>query len=103
MIELSDKTLCKPLDMIYMSCLANGVFPSIWKMVNLVRPVSLLPICDEISDLLKCVKSVRIPSYSSPFFPAFGLNAERYEKMRTRITPNMVTFHTVNLRCILIL
>ena len=44
------------------------------------------------------MKSVRIPSYSGPHFPAFGLNMERYGvslriqsacgKMRTRITPN---------------
>ena len=27
---------------------------------------------------LSCVKSVRIRSYSGPYFPAFGLNAERY-------------------------
>ena len=49
-----------------------------------------------------CVKSVRIRSYSGPHFHAFGLNMERYGvslriqyecgKMRTRITPNKVTF-----------
>ena len=27
---------------------------------------------------LHCVKSVRIQSYSSPYFPVFGLNTERY-------------------------
>ena len=27
---------------------------------------------------LHCVKSVRIRSFSSPYFPAFGLNTERY-------------------------
>ena len=51
------------------------------------------------------MKSVRIWSYSAPYFPAFGLNAERYEvslrihsecrKIRTRITPNTDTFHAV--------
>ena len=25
-----------------------------------------------------CVRSVRIRSYSGPYFPAFGLNTERY-------------------------
>ena len=45
-----------------------------------------------------CVKNVRIRSYSGPYFPAFGLNTERYGvslriqsecgKIRTRITPN---------------
>ena len=53
-----------------------------------------------------CVKSVRIRSYSGPHFPAFGLNKERYSvslriqsaclKYRTRITPNMDTFHAVS-------
>ena len=51
------------------------------------------------------VKSVRISSYSGPYFPAFGLNTERYGvslriesecgKMRTRITRNTDTFHVV--------
>ena len=54
---------------------------------------------------LHCVKSVRIQSYSGPYFPAFGLNTERYSvslriqsecgKIRTRITPNTETFHAV--------
>ena len=49
-----------------------------------------------------CVKSVRIRSYCGSYFPAFGLNTERYSvylhihsecgKIRTRITPNMNTF-----------
>ena len=44
-------------------------------------------------------------SYSGPYFPAFGLNTERYRvslriqpkcgKMLTRITPNTDTFHAV--------
>ena len=45
-----------------------------------------------------CVKSVRIRGYSVSYFPAFGLNAERYSecwKMRTRITPNTVIFYAV--------
>ena len=53
-----------------------------------------------------CVKSVRIRSYSGPYISGFGLNTERYKvslriqsecgKIRTRITPNMDTFHAVN-------
>ena len=31
----------------------------------------------EIQDL-HCVKSIRIRSYSGPYFPSFGLNTERY-------------------------
>ena len=56
---------------------------------------------------MHCVKSVRIRSYSGLYFPAFGLNTERYSvslriqsecgKMRTRITPNTDTFHAVML------
>ena len=52
-----------------------------------------------------CVKSVRIRSYSGPYFPAFRLNTERYsvslcihskcEKIRTGITPNSDTFNAV--------
>ena len=53
------------------------------------------------------VKSVRIRSYSGPYFPTFGLNTERYlvylriqskcTKLRTRITPITETFHAI--RC----
>ena len=46
------------------------------------------------------MKSVHIRSYSGPYFPAFGLNTERYSvemrKMRTRITPNTGTFYVVH-------
>ena len=52
-----------------------------------------------------CVKSVHIRSYSGPYFPAFGLNTERYSvslriqsecgKIWTRITPNTDTFYAV--------
>ena len=61
---------------------------------------------------IHCVKRVRIWSFGLHFyayFPAFGLNTERYEvslriqskcgkmreKMRTRITPNTDTFYAV--------
>ena len=54
---------------------------------------------------LNCVKSVRIRSYSGQHFPTFGQNKGRYgishriqsecRKMRTRITPNTDTSHTV--------
>ena len=57
--------------------------------------------------LYRCVKSVRIRSYSGPHFPAFGMNTERQRlsfriqfecgKMRTRITPNMDTFYAMNI------
>ena len=54
---------------------------------------------------LHCVKGVRIWCFSGPFFPAFGLNTERYEvslriesecgKIRTRKASNTDTFHAV--------
>ena len=52
------------------------------------------------------VKSVRIRSYSGPYFPAFGLNTEGYSvslriqskcvKIRTWIIPNMDAFRAVS-------
>ena len=52
------------------------------------------------------VKSVRIRSFTCPYFPAFGLNTERFGvslciqcecgKIRTRKTPNTGTFHAVH-------
>ena len=53
----------------------------------------------------RCVKSVRIRSFSGPHFPAFGLNTERYGvsiriqseygKIRTRKTSNTEIFLVV--------
>ena len=47
-----------------------------------------------------CLESVRIRTYSGPYFPAFGLNTERYSylqmrEIRARITPNTDTFYAV--------
>ena len=52
-----------------------------------------------------CVKYVRIRSFSGQYFPAFGLNTERYGvspriqcecgKIRIRINPNTGFFHAV--------
>ena len=36
----------------------------------------------------RCVKSVRIGSYSGPYFPAFGLNTERYSPYSVRMREN---------------
>ena len=53
-----------------------------------------------------CVKTVRIWSFFGLYFPAFGLNTERYGvsllihskcgKIRTRKTPNTDAFHAVH-------
>ena len=58
-------------------------------------------------------KSVRIRSYSGPYFPAFGLNTEKYflslciqskcAKMRIGITLNRDTFYPVNRNIIIYL
>ena len=50
-----------------------------------------------------CVKSVRMRYFSGPYFPALGLNTEKYfrsecGKILTRKTPNTDTFHAVNSR-----
>ena len=38
MLKLCDKSVCKPLSIIFKSCLAQGVFPSEWKNAN-VAPI----------------------------------------------------------------
>ena len=53
------------------------------------------------------LKSVRIRSFSGPYFPAFGLDTDRYSvslhnqsdsgKIRTRKTPNIDTFYAMRL------
>ena len=40
------------------------------------------------SKSIHCVKSVRIRSYSGPYFPAFGLNTERYSYLSV-FSPNV--------------
>ena len=66
MIKLCDKEICKPLHVTFVSCMEEGIFPLLWKMVNLVpahsknnkrsiknyRPVSLLPIFAKMSERL---------------------------------------------------
>ena len=75
----------------------------VWQKENIPLPECLV----KWESLLKnhCVKSVRIRSISSPYFPGFEQNTERYgviprihsecEKIRTRKTPNTDTFHAV--------
>ena len=59
------------------------------------------------ANVTHCVKSVHTQSFSSSYFPAFGLNTERYglslrirfkyEKIRTRKTPNTDTFYALTI------
>ena len=67
--------------------------------------INLFPHSTQYMLNIHCVKSARIRSYSGPYFPAFGMNTERYSvflriqfecgKTRTRITPNTDTFYAV--------
>ena len=48
-----------------------------------------------------CVKSVRIWSYSGPYFPIVALNTERYgvsREIQTRITLNTDIFYAVTVK-----
>ena len=64
MVQICDKAICKPLHLIFSSCIESGIFPTEWKMANVVpihkrgnkqnnyRPVSLLPIFRKIFERL---------------------------------------------------
>ena len=66
MLKLFGESICKPLELIFQSCLQLGVFPDLWKKANIIsihkkslkkllknyRPVSLLPICSKIFERL---------------------------------------------------
>ena len=47
---------------------------------------------------MHCVESVRIRSFSGPYFPAFGRNIQsQCGKIQTKKIPNMDAFHAVML------
>ena len=66
MLQICDKTICKPLYLIFSSCMESDIFPSQWKMAKVVpaykrddkqnvknyRPVSLLPIFEKVFERL---------------------------------------------------
>ena len=66
MLKLCGEAICRPLNIIFKTCLNTGKFPSEWKKGNVVpihkkddkqnvknyRPVSLLPICGKIFERL---------------------------------------------------
>lgn len=66
MLKMCDKSVTKPLFIIYKNCIMQGYFPKAWKMANVTpihkknnknvitnyRPVSLLPICGKILEKL---------------------------------------------------
>ena len=62
MIKICDTSICRPLQLIFQSCLESGKFPNEWKKANVApvhkkggkeilknyRPISLLPIAGKI-------------------------------------------------------
>ena len=66
MIKICDKSIIKPLMIIYRNCITNGYFPLAWKKANVIpihkkdskleaknyRPISLLPIFGKIFEKL---------------------------------------------------
>ena len=66
MLKICDKTIYKPLYLIFSSCMESDIFPAQWKMANVVpaykrddkqnvknyRPVSLLPIFGKVFERL---------------------------------------------------
>ena len=72
------------------------------KLLCLLRFICLLKTGTKSKHLrsIRCVRSVRIWSYSDLYFPTLGLDMERHgvekcSKIRTRTTPNTGTFHAV--------
>ena len=72
--------------------------------IHLLTAFSKISILD-VWQIFLLRENVRIRSFSGPYFPAFGLNIERFGvslriqsqcgKMQTRKTPNRNTFHAV--------
>ena len=57
----------------------SNVAKSTWRLPFCSAPIFLLWISETLPYSFDgCVESVRIRSYSAPYFPAFGLNTERY-------------------------
>ena len=66
MLKIFDESICKPLGIIFRSCLENGKLPSEWRKANVVpffkknnkqdlkdyRPISLLPVSDKMFERL---------------------------------------------------
>ena len=66
MLKICDKPICKPLELMFQSCIKHGKFPNEWKMADVVlahkksdkqilknyRPVSLRPICIKVFEHL---------------------------------------------------
>ena len=69
MLKICGSSVCRPLQIIYKSCLDRGKFPQEWKKANVVpvhkkndkqlvknyRPISLLPICAKILNVFSTI------------------------------------------------
>ena len=85
MIKLCEISICRPLKLIFQSCLESGKFPTEWKKANVVpvhkkcdkqilknyRPVSLLPIVSKIvwQDVWISMENNLISKHQSGFRP----------------------------------
>ena len=36
MVQICDKAICQPLHLIFSSCIDSGIFPTEWKMANVI-------------------------------------------------------------------
>mgnify|MGYP001793799177 FL=1 len=66
MLKICDQSIVKPLLLIFRDCLRSGIYPNSWKkshvipihkkgdkqLINIYRPISLLPMCDKIFERL---------------------------------------------------
>ena len=56
MLKICEKSICKPLELIFQSCIKHGKFPNEWKSDKQIsknyRSVSLLPICAKVFERL---------------------------------------------------
>ena len=92
---LNSRLLLMNVFKVFISCVSAETFQ---RKRLYVYTSANLRICLDVH----CMKNVRIQSFSGPYFPAFGLNTERYGvhlriqsecmKMWTRKTPNTDTF-----------
>ena len=54
------------------------VFTRLGQCAHRIDTIQLICGVNKVTGFYHCVKSVCIRSFSSPYFPAFGVNAERY-------------------------
>ena len=79
-------------------CFQKRTFLRRWSLYLIIRYLFLMAVLLMYWKIkpIHCVKSDRIRNYSDLYFTAFGLHIQsECGKIRTRITPNMVTFYAV--------